>query len=415
MIVASNAECVETHSVVVKKPPRDYKIGLGLTGVGDVKITSIAEDGMFAGTALKCGMHIHAINSCRFATAREAVGMMKAAEDEITIVASYKPFTFSTQRLEPLPTMTSPAVAIATKPSKFSKLGIGLTGAGWNIVISSLSEDSLFANTDLKVSMKLETINNYVFCNAHEAITYLKEAKGQMVIVASNKKLSHLRDDNVIASSVAVSVKKPSRDCKVGIGVKEQDGVVKITSINEDGLFHKTKVTGLDDTGLDDTGLKVGMKLETINSQRFATAHEAVGLLKAAEDQLAIVASNTSHQPRQAKPTPALANPINLRVPPGAPSGGVWGSNQYRGSRTTAIAMAGMGLCGLLGVFVFCCRCDEREAYKKDDVVSLFNERFHRNRLFFISPVVCFTCAQVYLANGTRLKPGASFVPNGPS
>ena len=68
-----------------------------------------------------------------------------------------------------------------------------------------------------------------------------------------------------------------------------------------------------------------------------------------------------------AAPAPAST----AAVPPGAPEGGVWGTNEYSGNKT----MAAAGCCCILsclGCFMFLCPLDERDAYKAPDgTVSL--------------------------------------------
>ena len=81
-----------------------------------------------------------------------------------------------------------------------------------------------------------------------------------------------------IVVQVVVVVSKPSKDAKLGIGLTDDGGSVKITTLNNDGLFANTL-------------LKVGMRVNTINSKRVTTSNEAVGLLKEAEKQVVIVAS----------------------------------------------------------------------------------------------------------------------------
>ncbi len=82
--------------------------------------------------------------------------------------------------------MTS-IVATATKESKEQKCGIGLTnknpGKG-PVMVTSIAEDSLFAGSSLVVGMEVKTINDKHVANSSEAIAVLKEAEGQITVVA---------------------------------------------------------------------------------------------------------------------------------------------------------------------------------------------------------------------------------------
>ena len=78
-------------TVLAIKPTRDTKTGIGLTTFtdGTVRITSIPDNSMFANTDLKCGMTVETINGVNIATSKEAVTLMKEAEDQVVIVASF--------------------------------------------------------------------------------------------------------------------------------------------------------------------------------------------------------------------------------------------------------------------------------------------------------------------------------------
>ena len=97
-------------TVLAIKPTRDTKTGIGLTTFtdGTVRITSIPENSMFASTDLKCGMTVETINGVNIATSKEAVTLMKEAEDQVVIVASFAPQAPSQKRASVAPTNTVP-------------------------------------------------------------------------------------------------------------------------------------------------------------------------------------------------------------------------------------------------------------------------------------------------------------------
>mmetsp|Transcript_35179 Transcript_35179/g.75067 ORF Transcript_35179/g.75067 Transcript_35179/m.75067 type:complete len:182 (+) Transcript_35179:254-799(+) len=168
------------------------------------------------------------------------------------------------------------------------------------------------------------------------------------------------------AAATTVMITKPSKDAKVGIGLTGE-GTIKITTIAPDGL-------------LSGATLEVGMELDTINENKFDTATEATAMLKEAEGQITIVARHVKDTP-----TTPLLPPGDSSDPPGAPSGGVWGTNTYSGDKTKAAACVGCLCCCLPGLLILLCPFDERDAYKKDN--------------------------GVYLADGKKLEAGAKFTP----
>ena len=50
--------------------------------------------------------------------------------------------------------------------------------------------------------------------------------------------------------------------------------------------------------------------------------------------------------------------------PPGAPAGGTWGKNRYRGSNTCVGGLLGCLCFFIPGLLVLCCPLDERDAYR---------------------------------------------------
>jgi hypothetical protein len=75
--------------------------------------------------------------------------------------------------------------SFATKQDQ--KLGIGMKTTDGVVVISNIVEDGMFANTQLKVGMEVKTVNNTKVSNTSEAISMLKEATGQVTIVADDE------------------------------------------------------------------------------------------------------------------------------------------------------------------------------------------------------------------------------------
>jgi len=69
-----------------------------------------------------------------------------------------------------------------------------------------------------------------------------------------------------------------------------------------------------------------------------------------------------------ASPTTAYtAVPQSHAPPPGAPAGGQWGKNTYKGDKTKAAACVGCLCLCLPGLFILCFPFDERDVYMASD------------------------------------------------
>jgi len=80
-----------TVNLVVTKPSKDTKLGLGIgqeRGSTSVFITTISQTSLFKGTALKVGMIIETINGIRYSSFSHGSSLLKAAEGQLTIVAT---------------------------------------------------------------------------------------------------------------------------------------------------------------------------------------------------------------------------------------------------------------------------------------------------------------------------------------
>ena len=79
--------------------------------------------------------------------------------------------------------------AVVTKPSNDTKLGIGIQNGKGSIEITSIAPGSLLAGTELKVGMKIESINGRSFLACADCKTcadFLGSAVGEVTIMASS-------------------------------------------------------------------------------------------------------------------------------------------------------------------------------------------------------------------------------------
>lgn len=235
------------------------------------------------------------------------------------------------------------------KDSKHQMCGISLRGGEKEsdpITVSVIKEDGLFGNTDLRVGMEVESINNTKLEDKTkpEAVEMLKTAEGQVTVVAKA----------VVGGAVAI-VKKPSsgQDCGIVFGQASPARPVVIGRIAPDSIFANTP-------------LKVGMRVVSVNrtSVEGLTKAEVTKAIKAATGVVTIVT----------RPPPPVVK-MAVYPPPGVPTGGVWGQSKYIGEETAVLTIVGCICCGLPGCLMGCCADDSIKAYKLGDKVSVLSRQ----------------------------------------
>lgn len=243
-------------SIAVQKDSPTTKIGVGLNTINGVTaISGITEDGLFAGTALKEGMRLVSVNNTlvQGLTKAEAIDLFKKATGDIFVLA------------EDIGIIT----VTVTKETPTSKVGIGLKDMFNSVVISTISKDGLFANSNLKIGHKLISVNK-VSCNNRdkkEIIQMFKEAQDKIVVMVEDIGL------------IGACVSKNDPTVKVGIGLKDVNGKVCISSIYEGGLFAKTD-------------LKEDLQLVSVNktSIKGMNKNDAIKLFKEAQGDITVMA-----------------------------------------------------------------------------------------------------------------------------
>jgi hypothetical protein len=161
-----------------------------------------------------------------------------------------------------------------------------------------------------------------------------------------------------MAPIVAI-VEKESQVQKLGIGMKMTDGVVVISSINDDGMFFNSQ-------------LKVGMEVKSVNNTKVSNNSEAISMLKEATGQVTIIADD---EPSTPSPAPAATAPsvANASPPKGVEPGGQWGTNKYIGSNTKAMACLGCLCFCLPGLCVLMFPIDDRDVYKTKEGNKIYD------------------------------------------
>ena len=246
---------------VVKSSP-STKVGIGLREMaGQIIISSIAPDSLFANTPLMPGLRLVCVDNvlCKGLSKMDAIKFFKDAEGPITVLA------------ERVGLITSTAI----KDSVDAKVGIGLkTIKGYNIV-SSISPTSIFQGTNLRIGHRLVSVNktSCLGMNKTDAIKLFKEAEGTVQVMSEEVGL------------LSAKVTKTSKNDKVGIGLKEKGGSVVISCIYDAGLFAKTDLTE-------------ELRLLTVNDQSVAgmSRDEAIALFRDADGDITVLAEDPSEK-----------------------------------------------------------------------------------------------------------------------
>jgi C-terminal processing protease CtpA/Prc len=253
VVVTEDAHLI---SVTAHKESVDTKLGLALADLNEFAvITSVAEDSPFAGTALVPGLRILCVNNtlCKGLSKQEVVDVLKRTAGDVTIIAEKVGYI----------------TAVAVKQSPDDKIGIGLKDMTGNIIVSSIAENSLFVNSELKVGHRVISINkmSVMGMDKYQAIKLFQTADSTITVMAEDVGL------------VGATVVKPSVDAKVGIGLKERNGDLYISSIYDSGLFTTTD-------------LKEDMKLLSVNrrSVKGMGREDAIKLFRDADGEVSVIA-----------------------------------------------------------------------------------------------------------------------------
>ena len=249
-------EDIGLMSITVTKETVDSKLGITITEMnGMIVITNIAEDGVFVNTPLVPGLRLLCINStlCKGIGKSDAIAVFKKAEGEITVIAE----------------KVGLIAVVAVKETPESKIGIGLKDMSGMVIVSSIADDSIFKDSALKVGHKVLSINKMGVdgMSKYDAIKLFKTAESSITIMAEDVGL------------VGATVVKPTVDTKVGIGIKEKDGDLYISSIYDSGLFTSSD-------------LREDMKIVSVNrkSVRGMNKLDAIQMIKDAEGEISLIA-----------------------------------------------------------------------------------------------------------------------------
>jgi len=251
---------------------KDAKAGLSLSQKKDVLfISQISPDSLFAGTGLKVGVEILAINNiqCKGLPVMDAAELLKETEGDLTVIAKV-PILFP----------GSLVTASIVKINVDSKVGIKLGSLNGAVVIKGIKEGSLADNTELKANMVLKSINNVSCQNLDptEAAKLLIQGQGTITIVAEIPTSKELSAPASTLLTVACTIDDTS---KAGLTVTKKGTRTVVTDIDEAGLMYGS-------------GIRVGMDILKINNvDCHVLSALAIHRLLATPGELTILAKKT--------------------------------------------------------------------------------------------------------------------------
>ena len=163
------------------------------------------------------------------------------------------------------------------KQSKDTKLGIALREFDGHLQIFSIAENGVLSGAPFRPGDTLQSINNFrcSLWDPSKAMNKLKEIEGPLTIIVQHNQ----GDPNLVEAMV----KKPSRDCKVGIGFMSLRHFLAIGSINAEGYFACSV-------------LNVGDRVISINGNLCCqmSPDDAVTLVKNVDDSVRFICQRAS-------------------------------------------------------------------------------------------------------------------------
>jgi len=248
----------------------DSPVGISLKEMGEhFIITGIATDGLFDNddSPLKVGMAIKSVNGilCDYLKLYQVIMVLKNVEGELTVKAEHVGYYSAT-----------------VKKTADTKLGIMMIDRDEQFYITAISDEGLFAGSDLKVGMRIVSINKQP-CEGlamQEVVELCKGPEEELTIMAEDP------------GFISAEVTKESADTKCGISLRNIDGKLIIATINPEGLFASTDLTP-------------GLKVLRINNKEMKdkSVQQALKIIKKAVGPVSILAdkagfySVTAHKP----------------------------------------------------------------------------------------------------------------------
>lgn len=215
-------------TAVALKPDASTKLGFTYKMYPDqIVIASVKEGSIFDGTPLKEGNEIISINGT------EVKGMDKEGFRSLLTNLPEGNVTIVMNEIVPLTILRVSAI----KPEPTSKLGFTYKYIGNKIVVASVKDDGIFADTELKKGQEIVSINSKRVAGLNkDQFRGLLQSLPQGKIIISVK-------DIIEFSIMKIETTKPTADSKLGFMYKVLDDGIVVANVNDGGIFANTALT----------------------------------------------------------------------------------------------------------------------------------------------------------------------------
>lgn len=217
-----------TATAVALKPDAATKLGFTYKMYPDqIVVASVKEGSIFHGTPLKEGNEVISING------QEVKGMDRESFRSLLSNLPEGNVTIVMNEIVPLTILRVAAV----KPESTSKLGFTYKYIGNKIVVASVKEDGIFADTELRKGQEIVSINSKRVGGLNK-----DQFRGLLQSLPQGKVMITVKD--IIEFSILkIDAAKPSKESKLGFMYKVLDDGVVVASVNDAGIFANTALT----------------------------------------------------------------------------------------------------------------------------------------------------------------------------
>ena len=212
-------------TAVALKPDSATKLGFTYKMYPEqIVVASVKVGSIFDGTPLKEGNEIISING------QEVKGMDRESFRSLLTSLPEGNVTIVMNEVVPLTILR----VSATKPEATSKLGFTYKYIGNKVVVASVKDDGIFADTELKKGQEIVSINSKRVAGLNK-----DQFRGLLQSLPQGKVIITVKD--IIEFSILkIDTAKPTADSKLGFMYKVLDDGIVVASVNDSGIFANT-------------------------------------------------------------------------------------------------------------------------------------------------------------------------------
>lgn len=250
----------------------------------------------------------------------------------------------------------------ATKPVKGVKVGVTLGNLvtanqqpAHQLLVTKIAPDSVFANTMLQEGFQVLKINDI-------DVSEWTSADAVPLLRSSEKGEIHLLVRERYGKFVSATIVKSSPEMKVGVIFRGNESVYIKEFIDTSPFKGK---------------LPTGPEYQVISINDIPTRQMDATNIKTVLNQIktgpvTIAMESVDFDSMKHTDSTGNSQPTNVSAPPGAPSGGQWGTVKFHGPKTNFAVCIGCLVFGVPGLLVLCCPCDEKNVYRANNGTVCF-------------------------------------------